>query len=433
MKKQILGWAVIFAVTLFLTACAAPEARLSMTDSMSGPDETIAENTIPQQTQCSFPYQDIVAMTLLDARELRLDQREIDLEWREDDLAQARTRLDVRDTRLAQREIDLEWREDDVAFARARLNSREAQLARLEQNTGDVTPSMAFEAVPSGAEPGRCYARISIPGEFLTVTDKVLIKPAGEQIEIVPARYETVSEKVLVAPATTRVQVIPAEYRYVSDSVMVEPPKKHLVQVPAQYETVLEQVLVAPATTSWKKGTGPIQRIDEATGEILCLVETPAQYQTVSKSVLKTPATTREVEDPAVFETIQRRELVTPERTELIEVPAQYKTVLVTRMIEPEHEKLIPIPARYQTVTKRVKVTDDRMDWQEVLCETNMTQSKVSDIQRALTHFGYNPGPIDGIIGTKTMAAVNAFQKANDLPVARYLTADTLDALGLGL
>lgn len=37
------------------------------------------------------------------------------------------------------------------------------------------------------------------------------------------------------------------------------------------------------------------------------------------------------------------------------------------------------------------------------------------DIQRRLTELGYNPGPIDGIVGARTTAAVRAFQKANGL------------------
>ena len=112
---------------------------------------------------------------------------------------------------------------------------------------------------------------------------------------------------------------------------------------------------------------------------------------------------------------------------------AKYKTVQVTKMVSPEYERTTPIPAQYQTVSKRIKVTEDRVDWQEILCETNMTEAKVSDIQRALAQTGFNPGPIDGIIGEQTMAAVNAFQKAHNLTVAKHLTLDTLLALGPGL
>jgi hypothetical protein len=38
---------------------------------------------------------------------------------------------------------------------------------------------------------------------------------------------------------------------------------------PAVYETVKEKVVDRPAYTVWKKGTGPIQKVDYATGEIM--------------------------------------------------------------------------------------------------------------------------------------------------------------------
>ncbi len=46
-------------------------------------------------------------------------------------------------------------------------------------------------------------------------------------------------------------------------------------------------------------------------------------------------------------------------------------------------------------------------------------------IQRALKKAGFNPGPVDGISGKKTRAAVRAFQKANGLKadgIARKMT-----------
>lgn len=38
-------------------------------------------------------------------------------------------------------------------------------------------------------------------------------------------------------------------------------------------------------------------------------------------------------------------------------------------------------------------------------------------IQRALASRGYDPGPLDGVRGRKTIAAINAFQRANGLAV----------------
>jgi len=107
--------------------------------------------------------------------------------------------------------------------------------------------------------------------------------------------------------------------------------------------------------------------------------------------------------------------------------PAEYKTVAVVKPIEvPKGENL---PVLYQSVTEKVKVTDEQTRWEEILCEDSLTACRVMEVQRALYRGGYNPGPIDGIVGQQTMAAVNAFQKDFNLTVANYLTVETVEAL----
>ena len=61
--------------------------------------------------------------------------------------------------------------------------------------------------------------------------------------------------------------------------------------------------------------------------------------------------------------------------------------------------------------------------------EERMTECRIIEVQRALGRGGYNPGPIDGIVGQQTIAAVNAFQKDFNLTVANYLTIETVNAL----
>ena len=107
--------------------------------------------------------------------------------------------------------------------------------------------------------------------------------------------------------------------------------------------------------------------------------------------------------------------------------PAEYKTVAVVKPIEvPKGENL---PVLYKSVTEKVKVTDEQMRWTEVLCDNDMSECRISEIQRALSRGGYNPGPIDGIVGRQTMAAVKAFQKDFNLAVADHLTVETVRAL----
>jgi hypothetical protein len=270
-----------------------------------------------------------------------------------------------------------------------------------------------------------------------------------------------------------------------------------LVEVPAVYGWETEQIIDKPAHTTWKKGTGPIQRIDDTTGEIMCLVEIPATYKTVKKRVLKAAATTKRVDIPAVYKTVKVRELVagpgetrtevpekyktvsveelvadasfvwhevhnreeptstrtgakiclteqpaayktvtrtvvkTPATTRKVEIPAEHKTVKVRKQVSGPKENRIAIPEEYQTVHYQEVDKEGFMEWRSILCRTNMTGTRVSQIQQALKNAGYNPGPIDGDIGQQTMSAVNAFQRDKNLPVDRYLNVETLKALGV--
>jgi len=56
----------------------------------------------------------------------------------------------------------------------------------------------------------------------------------------------------------------------------------------------------------------------------------------------------------------------------------------------------------------------------------------VTDLQEKLKEAGFDPGPIDGIYGPKTVAAVKAYQKANDLEVDGIAGPLTLGKIGSG-
>lgn len=315
----------------------------------------------------------------------------------------------------------------------------------------------------------------------------------------VPAVYETVTEQVLLEEAYDQVTVTDPQYRFVEKEVLVHEASTRLEEISAVYETVSEEIIDKPAHTVWKRGTGPIQRIDEATGEIMCLVEVPATYKTITKRLLKSPATTRTIDIPAVYKTVKVRELVsnpeeirsqvpakyktisskkkvadkyfvwheihnkdhssatrtgnkiclvetkpryetvtqtvvkTPASTRRVEVPAVYETVEVTKLVAAASETREVIPARYETVTSQELLSDGFMEWRSILCETNMTAGTITSIQRALSSKGYNPGPIDGVIGRNTIQAVNKFQMDNGLPTDKYINLETVKALGVAL
>lgn len=55
----------------------------------------------------------------------------------------------------------------------------------------------------------------------------------------------------------------------------------------------------------------------------------------------------------------------------------------------------------------------------------------VRQVQLALFIRGYDPGPIDGIFGAKTQAALRAFQSSRRLAMTGQIDGATLDALAI--
>lgn len=338
------------------------------------------------------------------------------------------------DSMMDEKSKMLESKEADLMKRAAELDKRESMLAQAAAAPTKVAAGSNYGAgdlLPPDAKPGQCFTRLWVAPKYDTVTERILVEEEAERIEVIPAKYSTAKQRVLVKEASEKLVTVPATYKTVKERVLVKAATKKLVQVKAVYNEVTERVIDKPAHTTWKKGTGPIQKIDETTGEIMCLVDVPATFKTVKKRILKTPASTKVVEIPAVYSTIDKRVTATPPSTRKIAIPAEYKTVTVTNEVSPPKERRIKVPAKYATVTKRKLVKDGMMDWREILCDTNMTNGRISQIQQALAKAGHNPGAIDGVIGQSTMKAVNAFQRKKGLPVDRYLNIATVRALGV--
>lgn len=285
-------------------------------------------------------------------------------------------------------------------------------------------------AFPPNPLPGECYARIALAAVTQTVEEQIMVEPARQEVRIIPAQFGDVTEEVVVREATTELLTVPATYTTIQEEVVVRPAARRLIPVEPIYDTVIEEIVVVPERTVWKPGTGPIQKIDEATGEILCLVTEPAVTKQVERRVMVQPASTREEIIPAVTEIVEREVIDQPARVEERIIPAETRTV--TRRVEvvPAREEIIEIPPVFDTITREVIVTPARTEWRSILCETNTTPDIIRRIQVALQQRGYYNGPIDGIFGPLSQRAIDGFQRDNG-QVGTGVTLDTLALLGV--
>jgi len=226
----------------------------------------------------------------------------------------------------------------------------------------------------------------------------------------VPATYKTVKRTVLKSPARTETVAVPAEYRTVKVRKLVSAAQEQRTPIAAEYGEVERQVVDQAAGFVWHEISNTDHPTETRTGNKICLTESKPKFKTVTRTVVTQPAQSR-----------------------TIEIPAKFKEVTVNKLVSAAREEVTEIPAKYRTVQKRELVKDGYMAWRSILCETNMTRSRIADLQRALQKAGHDIGAngVDGVIGAQTIAAVNDFQRANNLPVDRYINVATLKALGV--
>ncbi|MDH3415211.1 MAG: hypothetical protein OEM64_02760 [Gammaproteobacteria bacterium] len=332
-----------------------------------------------------------------------------------------------------------------IAALEKELANSERRLAMANEdsaNNNAAFGNMSGDAslFPPNPKAGQCYARVLIPATYNSTTEQVVVREAGERFEITPARYEAGTETVLVKEASTRLEIIPAVYENVEERILVKPASKKITEIPAVYETVTERVLDKAAHTAWKKGPAAAQSSNVLsqsatdTGEIMCLVEVPATYKTVQKRVLVSPARTEEVVIPAEYKTVTKSVVARPATSKEIVIPAQYGDVKVTKLVSPAQERRIAIPAEYDTVTKTEKVTEEGMEWRQVVCEVNLTRENVVALQKSLADEGYYKAGIDGIIGGQTLSAARAYALAKNLPAgSNYVPIEVVNSLGIKL
>jgi len=197
-------------------------------------------------------------------------------------------------------------------------------MSRLDDKGLPVNPDILAAIRKRGIDlnattPGTCYREYYQPRAYKTVDEEVVIQKERNETEALPATFESEEKTIEVVPAT-----------------------KKLVEVPAEYEETEKQVLLQPERNVWKKGSNPAQKLNGATGEIMCLVKIPAKYATIKKRVLKTPP-----------------------HTDVEEIPAQTQTLTIQKQVEGPKLKKTLIPAVHQTIQKFVLEHEARFIWQQ--------------------------------------------------------------------
>lgn len=91
-----------------------------------------------------------------------------------------------------------------------------------------------------------------------------------------------------------------------------------------------------------------------------------------------------------------------------------------------------PGVANTQCVEEQVQVCEPFIEWRrEQFCNYDNQGAFIREVQRALVQEGFDPGPIDGLMGNMTRQAVRDFQQSKGLAQGGTLTQETVQALGV--
>jgi Ca-activated chloride channel family protein len=288
---------------------------------------------------------------------------------------------------------------------------------------------------------------------YKTVPMEVLTTESYKLLEIVPAIYDSISEKIMTKTSQLvwtknkaykgkltpqcyypdvqidtclwRLVTKAPTYATISKRVLKSPTTTREIQIPAQYITLQKQIVDTEATAK-----NPLQ------GQAINIA---AEYKTVKKAVVKVPTTTREVEVPAEYTTIRTYKLV---KSGQANYPGDYnppyfgppKTATTTpqKSLQPGYAPPRSVPPTYyaptnaqanmpnnqrSTTQAKAPQTPKAPPIEPQMVEAKVTSSKIAEIQQALTNRGYDPGPIDNVLGPKTRQALIQFQKDNNFPV----------------
>ncbi len=318
------------------------------------------------------------------------------------------------------------------APARTRYPTTRAPQAVMRTIAARAPENPVNDPVPNG-NVGDCFARVMIPATYNDVPDQVTIQDSYQGLQVQEAVFADDVKRVKVRDETVKYIVRQPKYRVEMERVVVKPAYERLHVQPAQWDYVDETIKISEPRLVWKAGTGlsGISRVDPKTGVTYCLVEEEGETKRVRRRVMTSPERVSATMVPEQVITVARQVLIDKGGVTEIVVPAEYREIPIKRLVSAARTDKRQISEKTESITKRTLATPERFEWVPVLCETNATSDALVSLQRELKNRGFYHGPLDGIFGQQSVAALAAFQKANNIDYAGFITLDTLRALNL--
>lgn len=302
-------------------------------------------------------------------------------------------------------------------------------LQSAAQTSTTTPPVSAHQPL---AQAGQCWVYGSINPKPMTQQIEIQIQDSHASIQVTPAELRQGYKQVVTQEGTLTYRIEPATYRTVEEKVEIRPQYERFVVIPAQFEEQQHPVIVESAhkvlelcregASSGQQGSLPLRQF--------CMTEKPAREESVPVQVLVKPETTQVVIEPAQYKTITRRVIDQPARViEMWHEPVE-ETVGIERLAAPARTEQTLNPAQTQTLTRTDYEGEPRLLMRQAVCDADLTENLVQQIQIQLQQQGYDVGRLDGKLGPKTVKALEQFQNREGL-VEGGVTLETLEQMDI--
>lgn len=330
-----------------------------------------------------------------------------------------------------------------------------------------VIPSVSFAQAPQipnfpnagqpiNARAGACYAVTLRPATYSRAPMQVTQQDAYDQYAITPAEIGPDRVQTIVTrPAHNVYRVVDPQFEPYTETLTTRPAYEVLVAPRSDVRQVIDTYTVREPRLVWRRGANlsGVRRVDHATGEVYCLVEEAEVRTNATRTVRSNVGEVSRQSVPARVTQVTRYRQTRQGGYEVVPVAASTANVVYNDVRNPARVDVQRVPAVSTTIQVETIATDERYELVEVACEPGaMNMSSMGNgtgsvarsgvttpghmvslrsVQGALRAKGLYRGPIDGILGSDTHAALRQFQRQNGISSREVLSIETLRRLGL--
>jgi hypothetical protein len=305
-------------------------------------------------------------------------------------------------------------------------------IEQHEKYTDSPTkPAAPTRDIAIGAN--QCWAQLTVPARTETQQLTITQKDGHEVHRPSPSITERQQRQITTRDAATHYRVVQPRYKAVQEQVKVSDEVRRLTVVPAVYKDEPQRIMVESARIDLRscKSKSQYSIGTHRTGQTQCAHEIPARYETVIQRVLVTPETVREDITPAKYQTVTR--WVLEEDSKVIEntTPEQSRALNYTAVVQDARLDKQHVPPQIREIPVKAHVGLPTVALRQVVCENQITPPLIRQIQQRLQNSDTSAGPVDGLLGKRTLQAIEAYQTLHGLPGKGHLTHETLQHLGL--